>query len=33
MLFSAKESSFKAWFPLTREWLGLRRRHGHHHAG
>lgn len=23
LLFSAKESSFKAWFPLTREWLGF----------
>jgi len=23
LLFSAKESIFKAWFPLTREWLGF----------
>jgi phosphopantetheinyl transferase (holo-ACP synthase) len=23
VLFSAKESIFKAWFPLTRRWLGL----------
>jgi 4'-phosphopantetheinyl transferase EntD len=23
MLFSAKESVYKAWFPLTRRWLGF----------
>ncbi|MDK1376586.1 MULTISPECIES: 4'-phosphopantetheinyl transferase superfamily protein [unclassified Sinorhizobium] len=23
LIFSAKESIFKAWFPLTREWLGF----------
>lgn len=23
MLFSAKESVYKAWFPLTRAWLGF----------
>ncbi len=23
VLFSAKESTYKAWFPLTAEWLGF----------
>ena len=23
LLFSAKESTYKAWFPLTRRWLGF----------
>ncbi|SNS43487.1 4'-phosphopantetheinyl transferase EntD (siderophore biosynthesis) [Streptosporangium subroseum] len=27
MLFSAKESVYKAWFPLTRRWLGFEEAH------
>ena len=33
MLFSAKESVYKAWFPLTQRWLGFAGRVAHHRSG
>ena len=32
VLFSAKEATYKAWYPITQEWLGFQEAHIHFHS-